>query len=246
MLVSSPGGTNRDTRILFNQIYNPASDGIRVALDSGTTSIFAPKIVGNTVVGAIGAGSASIRLLHNGASGAITDAVITDNTVRDGAFGILGQGRVQYTTCQANTARNNTGTDVDFSGSTLSGNIVFGNPTDGTENTIVQRLTTTGPLKAGTQSLLGNAAVSVTGATTILSKSASANPTTLYVAGESGGAGFIDVVVHAFAGAAPIALSSTTMGGAPSARTYTLVGSNITLAMAAGTYSVRVMSLESQ
>jgi|GEM_PF-5918590 len=134
VLVSCPGGTNRDTSIINNTIYNPYSDGIRVSNDTATTSIFSPKIIGNTVVGCDPAnvtGGVGIRLNHGGSSGRITDAIVVGNTVRDGNYGILCQGNIEYATIVGNTARNNANADFSnpFNGTGVS---AFANVSDST------------------------------------------------------------------------------------------------------------------
>jgi hypothetical protein len=83
----------------------------------------------------------------------------------------------------------------------------------------------------------------ITTAKTILASVApalsSASAAAIYVYGSNnGGAYFFDKLVCIANAAAPVVLTSTTLGGAPAARTYALSGGALTLAMASGTYSV--------
>jgi len=79
---------------------------------------------------------------------------------------------------------------------------------------------------------------SVAGATTIATHD-TGELLYVYVYGKdtAGTARFFDVVVTKN-GATPTALSSTTVQGAPAARTYTMSTNDLQLAMAAGTYAV--------
>ena len=139
ILVSCSGGVNRDTYIVNNTILNNAGDGIRVALEGGVYTIFAPRVIGNTVVNCTQAGSVGIRFLHNGGGGSITDGVIIGNTVRDCTYGILTQGTVQYTTVSNNTCRNNSSADISVGG---VGVVAIGNTADSQlEETLANKLT---------------------------------------------------------------------------------------------------------
>jgi hypothetical protein len=76
--------------------------------------------------------------------------------------------------------------------------------------------------------------------TSIIQGMSSAAAAQLIIYGNNNAAsGFMDVVVTKGSGT-PVVVSSTTVEGSPAARTYTMSGSALQLAMASGTYSVNV------
>lgn len=84
----------------------------------------------------------------------------------------------------------------------------------------------------------GNAAVSVSTATTIYAVKQSTTATMCVIYGDNGSSGFMDMVFF-LAGKAPVTVSSQAIYGTPPTRTYTASTTNLQLAMGSGTYNVR-------
>jgi hypothetical protein len=247
ILCAAVNGVHRDTKITRNKIYNPASDGIRIAQDSGTASQFSSQIVENTIMDAAGVGSCAIRLVHNGSSGGISEALVTGNTIRGCVNGILFQGRISNSEAYGNSIRTCSGTPLDTQGGvTLTGNISHNNRTD--SGTMVESAITfvaRTDVKAGTDRHRGTTGTSVSTTDVTLYTVANANNKTLLsISGDTGSEGFVDLVHYAYG--ALVVISSGTAYGAPAARTYTRTGSLIQLRMAAGTYSCNVSAVENQ
>ena len=80
-----------------------------------------------------------------------------------------------------------------------------------------------------------------TSATTILTL-AGGRMCNIVIAGDNGSGYFIDTLVS-LPGAAITVLHATTLTGSPAARTYSWSSSNFQLAMASGTYTIRVSAL---
>ena len=80
-----------------------------------------------------------------------------------------------------------------------------------------------------------------TSATTILSL-AGGRACKIVVSGNNGSGYFVDTIVS-LPGAAFTVLDATTLAGSPAARTYTWSSANVQLAMASGTYTIRVSAL---
>lgn len=144
-------------------------------------------------------------------------------------------------------------------GATTANNYIYGNrPTDniyghymGSIDRIWGKDRGVGPSSTEFSSLrYGRVKTISTTATTILSAAnliaqSGAEACLIIVNGcddANGGNNFVDIVLY-LAGATPVVLSSQTIGTIP-ARTYTTSSTNLQLAMASGTYSVRVMGIE--
>ncbi len=99
-------------------------------------------------------------------------------------------------------------------------------------------------LKLGTSTIgSGKTTAGITAATTIFTIPA-AGQAVVFVSGtDNSTSNFLDIVVFASSGAAVAATSSTTTG-APAARTYSVVGTALKLAMASGTYSATVLPFQ--
>lgn len=95
----------------------------------------------------------------------------------------------------------------------------------------------------GHLSLQVGTSTSVTGATTIYTISGPTPMAFVMVTGDSGTAGFADMVAFISSGAA-IVIGGGTTYGAPAVRTYTVSGGDLQLAMAAGTYTVKAAPFE--
>jgi len=136
--------------------------------------------------------------------------------------------------------------------------------TNGTERA---RITSDGNLLVGTTTVAGSAKLTVNGdiATSgtgtgsrlrnqIDGVSVSTSATTIVLGGDigqlvvingiSGSDRFCDLVMSS-TGADPVVMQSFTALGSAAARTYTRSGSNVQLAMASGTYTVRALSMGS-
>jgi fibronectin-binding autotransporter adhesin len=136
-----------------------------------------------------------------------------------------------------------------------------------TNDTERARITSGGELLVGTTTVAGSAKLTVNGDIStsgtgtgarlrnqIDGVSVSTSATTIVLGGDigqlvvingiSGSDRFCDLVMSS-TGAAPVVVQSFTALGSPAARTYTRSGSNLQLAMASGTYTVRALSLGS-
>ncbi len=121
----------------------------------------------------------------------------------------------------------------------------------GTNNTTAltldasQNATFAGTVKVKNQATLNaNAMVNVgTSATSIFSALNTSSANWAFVFGDNGTSGFADLVVTVGNGNAVAVISSATIYGSPPARTYTSSSTNLQLAMASGTMSVRTSSL---
>lgn len=301
ILVSSNGGTNRDTTILNNVILNNHGDGIRVALDAGVWTILSPKVIGNTVINCTAAGATGIRFFHAGVSGGIIDGVISGNQVRQCPNGILTQGGGTIrTTVVGNTVSNIVGGEIGISGirEVCVANTADASVSEFLTNPLTITSETSTPLKlyrdggsvgleldvanvgtwrtaattggeywlefggarkasidgtgnfqaiksiaAGRSSLQALDKISIgTSPTTFITLTNPNNPVLLIVAGDDGNNGFIDLVVAGYTNVA--ALTSTTLYGSPAARTYSLSGSTLRLAMASGAYNILPQALQ--
>lgn len=240
VLCNANGGAHYDTKILNNVIWNAGSDGIRIAQDAGTDTQHAPLVAGNSVFNTVAAGSAAIRILHNGSAGAIQEARVVNNNIRTCVFGILFTGRVTRSVAAHNVIVGASSTALDcVNGTNLTGNSSHSNQSEGVIIEAVQNLTALSYIKAGaTKRHPGATGISVsTSATTIRTLDNANNGALFLITGENGVNGFCDVITYAFG--TIVVLSSGTSYGAPPARTYSRVGADVRLAMAAGTYSVR-------
>jgi len=146
-----------------------------------------------------------------------------------------------------------------------AGYLSFGTNSQATGVREVMRLDSSGNLLVGTTTVAGSAKLTVNGdiATSgtgtgsrlrnqIDGVSVSTSATTIILGGDfgqlvvingiSGSDRFCDLVMSS-TGAAPVVVQSFTALGSPVARTYTRSGSNLQLAMASGTYTVRALSL---
>jgi hypothetical protein len=90
-----------------------------------------------------------------------------------------------------------------------------------------------------------NKVTGVTTTTSIITAPFDNNGTGIYyVNGMDGNNRFFDVVIASDAENVVVVLSSTTIGGTPAARTYTMPVSTLRLAMASGTYNIVVSCIE--
>lgn len=127
ILCKQGGGANRNTIIENNTLLYVRGDGIRIE-NNNNEVMYAPRIIGNTVQNWDSAGdpgATAIRLIHNGAAGAIIDASVIGNNVRDYPYGLLTQGIIADSVITGNTANNNTNGIVN--GSTGANCAMFGN-----------------------------------------------------------------------------------------------------------------------
>ena len=232
--ITTTGDTN--TGIFF-----PAADTI--AFSEGGAEAMRINSSGNVGIGTAGAplsrldvaveASLSRRLLVN-----FDDSVITvkgaSNTAAPEALRIIGD-NIRF-----NTGTSGSGTEaarIDSSGNFLVGTTTVAGSAKLTVN---GDIATSG---TGTGSRLRNQIDGV---------SVSTSATTIIVGGDigqlvvingiSGSDRFCDLVMSS-TGAAPVVVQSFTALGSPVARTYTRSGSNLQLAMASGTYTVRALSL---
>jgi hypothetical protein len=127
ILCKQGGGSNRNTIIENNTLLYVPGDAIRIE-NNNNEVMYAPRIIGNTVQNWDSSGdpgACAIRLIHNGAGGAIIDASVIGNNVRDYPYGLLTQGIVADSVFTGNTANNNTNGIIN--GSTGANCAMFGN-----------------------------------------------------------------------------------------------------------------------
>lgn len=87
-----------------------------------------------------------------------------------------------------------------------------------------------------------NTSATVSTATTIFSPAGAGRAVKFVVFGVNGANLFMDTVIS-YTGGAFTVLHATTLTGSPAARTYTWSGADVQLAMASGTYTVRVSAI---
>jgi len=134
---------------------------------------------------------------------------------------------------------------IDSSGNLLVGQTAVGNGGKLSVNGRSSLGTTTGGTLSsmsteGMQLTTGVSTVATTIVTTVVQGLSSASGAYVMINGNTNaGQHFLDIVVTKASGI-PVVLSSTTLQGSPATRTYTMSGSELKLAMSAGTYNVNV------
>jgi hypothetical protein len=219
IITCSVGGASANTTVTTNA-YNVLLNGFNVGAATGSTA--------TVTTGA--------NFYASGATIAATGTVTTFYGLYLGASTVTGTLTNNYGVYQADTAAKNY----------FGGNVGIGTASP------TQKLTVNGNInlsssstyfQSGTSNLGFGATTSVsTSATTIYASSFSAL-TILWVSGNDGANYFLDNVAL-YSGGAVKTISSTIIAGTPLVRTYSNVGNNIALAMASGTYTIKVVPIE--
>ncbi|MBY0301234.1 glycosyl hydrolase family 28-related protein [Sphingomonas ginsenosidimutans] len=241
VVVTEGGGMTDGVLIEGNRFYNTIDDAILIQ-QKNTSIVQGVRVTKNQIAGC---NNVAIRVNGTGTTNGVLGAVVEGNAVRDSAFGVLFQNRVFQSNASGNSFLSIAGVELDIGADFVAkGNSASGNT--GQSSVTVDRLSK-GLQSAWVQggqarvSGAGDIAVGTTPVTIFAVQDANL-PALFVVGGEAAAGGFADVVT--LANGVANAVNSSITFGAPAVRSYSRSGNTLRLAMASGTYTVRIAGKE--